>query len=97
MDARELQALLASGEALVLLDVRTDAEIRTAKIEGARPFTAEALEPLSKSARIVVHCHHGVRSRRAAEQLVAEGFTNVFNLEGGIDAYSSVDPTVPRY
>jgi monothiol glutaredoxin len=97
MDARELQALLASGEALVLLDVRTDAEIRTAKIEGARPLTPEALEPLSKSARIVVHCHHGVRSRRAAEQLVAEGFTNVFNLEGGIDAYSSVDPTVPRY
>jgi monothiol glutaredoxin len=39
-----------------------------------------------------------MRSRAAAEQLLFEGFTNVYNLEGGIDAWSSeVDPSVPRY
>ena len=46
----------------------------------------------------MVHCHHGGRSQRAAEQLVAEGFREVYNLAGGIDAWSiEVDPTVPRY
>ena len=46
----------------------------------------------------MVHCHHGVRSRAAAERLLAAGFTNVFNLEGGIDAWSTtVDANVPRY
>ena len=47
---------------------------------------------------IALHCHHGVRSRAAAEQLLREGFTNVYNLEGGIEAWSrEVDPSVPRY
>ncbi|MCA9619328.1 MAG: hypothetical protein KC731_09900, partial [Myxococcales bacterium] len=48
--------------------------------------------------RTVVYCHHGVRSRTAAEQLLQRGFTQVFNLVGGIDAWSAtVDGDVPRY
>jgi rhodanese-related sulfurtransferase len=43
-------------------------------------------------------CHSGVRSRRVAEFLQGNGFTNVFNLEGGIDAWSTqIDSRVPRY
>jgi monothiol glutaredoxin len=39
-----------------------------------------------------------MRSRAAAERFLAEGFTNVWNLEGGIDAWSVVaDPSVARY
>jgi monothiol glutaredoxin len=46
----------------------------------------------------VVQCHHGVRSQRAAEELVAAGFRDVHNLVGGIEAWSrDVDPEVPRY
>jgi monothiol glutaredoxin len=47
---------------------------------------------------LVFHCHHGGRSQRAAEHFAALGFTNVWNVAGGIDAWSQeVDPSVPRY
>ena len=47
---------------------------------------------------IAFHCHHGIRSQEAAQQLLREGFRNVYNLKGGIDAWSqSIDPSVPRY
>jgi monothiol glutaredoxin len=46
----------------------------------------------------VFHCHHGQRSQAAAEHYLGQGFTQVFNLVGGIEAWSrDVDPTVPRY
>ena len=47
---------------------------------------------------VVVHCHHGPRSRRAAKLLLARGFAQVEELTGGIEAWSvTVDPGVPRY
>ena len=47
---------------------------------------------------IVFQCHHGVRSQQAAEYFRREGFRNLYNLRGGIDAWSQfVDPSVPRY
>ena len=47
---------------------------------------------------IVVICHLGERSARVAAFLAVSGFSHVYNLEGGIDAYASrVDPTMPRY
>jgi monothiol glutaredoxin len=47
---------------------------------------------------LVFHCHHGGRSQQAAEHFAALGFTRVFNVVGGIDAWSQeVDPKVPRY
>ncbi len=96
MTAVELKRALDAGEKFLLLDVRTDAEIKTAKIKGSRPLDRD-VESLAKETKLVLHCHHGMRSRTAAEQLLALGFKNVFNLEGGIEAYSAVDPTVPRY
>jgi len=45
-----------------------------------------------------VHCHHGGRSAKACELLRANGFRDVANLRGGIDAWSlGVDASVPRY
>ncbi|HZN11235.1 MAG TPA: rhodanese-like domain-containing protein, partial [Blastocatellia bacterium] len=47
---------------------------------------------------IVLHCHHGMRSEQASAFLARQGFTNVKNMIGGIDAWSArVDPSVPRY
>ena len=47
---------------------------------------------------IVVHCHHGGRSQNAAEHFLGKGFRTVYNLAGGIDAWSQqVDPKIPRY
>jgi monothiol glutaredoxin len=82
-------------------DVRTDEEIRTAKIAQSTQLengTGEALSKVAKDSPIVFMCHHGMRSRTAAERALKDGFKNVYNLEGGIDAWSqSVDSSVPRY
>lgn len=90
-----------SGEPFQLLDVRTPEERETARIDGARlldPDTARDVEQLPKDTVLVFHCHHGGRSQKAAEHFAALGFTQVFNVVGGIDAWSQdVDPSVPRY
>ena len=92
---KALRALLDEG-AVQLFDVRPDAERALASIPQAKKL--DALSGVAKDAPIALHCHHGVRSRAAAEQLVIDGFTHVFNLEGGIEAWSlDVDPSVPRY
>ena len=84
-----------------LFDVRTDEERSLAKVERARSLDVEgekALLSLDKSTPVVFMCHHGMRSRSAAERVLREGFTQVYNLEGGIDAWSQkVDASVPRY
>jgi monothiol glutaredoxin len=98
--AKELKALLDLGK-VELFDVRPDAERARASIPQAKKLDAAGqkhLFALPKSAPIALHCHHGTRSRSAAEELVREGFTNVYNLEGGIEAWSrEVDPSVPHY
>lgn len=96
-----LKQKLDSGETLCLIDVRRPDEWETARISGARlldsDFAAELAE-LPKDACLIFQCHHGHRSQRAAEQYVAQGFRNVFNLTGGIDAWSrQIDSTVPTY
>jgi monothiol glutaredoxin len=99
--APELKAMLDRGDALELWDVRTDAEWRIAKIAGARLLDqpgVDHIEALDHGTLLVFHCHHGFRSQAAAEHFQAKGFTNLCNLEGGIEAWSTqVDPTVARY
>jgi rhodanese-related sulfurtransferase len=64
-----------------------------------RALDAALHAEIGKGARdraIVVYCHHGPRSQRAAEELVQQGFRDVYNLTGGIHAWSmDVDPDVP--
>lgn len=98
----ELARALKTSQKLQLLDVRTPEEHKIARIEGARLVTEvlaqEIVEQWPKDTAIVVHCHVGERSLAAASFLIDQGFTNVRNLAGGIDAWSKqVDPTVPRY
>ena len=53
---------------------------------------------MDRGTRLVFYCHHGMRSQQAAEHFLQKGFTEVFNLAGGIDAWSQqVDASVPRY
>lgn len=91
-----------SRAAPVLLDVREPWEIATAQIAGSvsipmREIPARS-EELDDDAQIVCICHHGARSAQVAMFLDSRGFTKVFNLQGGIDAWSrQVDPSVPTY
>ncbi|HEY5937151.1 MAG TPA: Grx4 family monothiol glutaredoxin [Kofleriaceae bacterium] len=98
--AKALKALLDQG-GLKLYDVRTEKERAVAKIEGATLLddaAMAAIEELPKSTPLAFHCHSGGRSRAAAEHFLKLGFTNVYNMAGGIDAWSrDVDPKVPRY
>ena len=87
-----------------LIDVREEDEWAVARIAGAELLPLSqwpeiALEKLTdKSQPLLIQCHHGARSARAAEWLLAQGFTDVTNLAGGIDAWSAtVDPSVPSY
>ncbi len=97
----DLRAMLDRKEPLQLWDVRTPEERKLASIPEARHLDEAALKTLEttdKDTVLVLHCHHGGRSQRAADQLVAAGFRKVYNLAGGIDAWSqAVDPKVPRY
>lgn len=101
LSVEELARWRAEGKPHLLLDVRTPGEWDVARIEGARLVDDDvraSLEELDRDTTLVLSCHHGVRSRAAAEHLITMGFRDVHNLEGGIDAWSSrVDPTVPRY
>jgi monothiol glutaredoxin len=97
----ELGEWIASGKPHLLLDVRTVEERVTAKIEPSELLDEalrEKLEAMDRAKTIVCYCHHGMRSQRAAEHLLRMGFSDVHNLQGGIDAWSlHVDPSVPRY
>ena len=101
ISAPELAALIESGQKHELVDVRTDEERALATIEGARLLDQayhDALLQLDRGTPLVFQCHHGIRSQRAAEYFQQQGFTNLCNLRGGIDAWSMlVDPSVPRY
>jgi monothiol glutaredoxin len=102
MAPKALAEVLETGAAPhVVFDVRSDEERATASIAGTVPFDDAGLallKKLEKDTPLVFVCHHGMRSQAAAEHARELGFKQVYNLSGGIDAWSrEVDPNVPRY
>jgi adenylyltransferase/sulfurtransferase len=104
LPAAALRVRGAAGRDFLLLDVREPAEFEKARIEGARLLPLGELEARAaeleawRERPIIVHCHRGGRSAKAARWLREQGFRDVSNLSGGIEAWSlTVDPSVPRY
>jgi adenylyltransferase/sulfurtransferase len=97
---REAAERIAAGA--FLLDVREPFEAEIAAIAGAtlvpmRTVPARLAE-IPRDRDVIVHCHHGMRSRSVADFLKAQGYTRIANLSGGIDRWSQdVDPSVPSY
>ncbi len=100
----DLKRLLAQPDAPRLIDVRELEEWQICQIPGAE------LMPLSQwpalvgaqltdpGQHLLIYCHHGGRSARAAEFLLQNGFSQVTNVAGGIDAWArEVDPALPQY
>ena len=87
---------------LLLLDVREPWEFQICRIEGSQllpmgEIPARAGE-LDQGAEVVVICHHGGRSLQVALFLEKQGFSDVTNLTGGVDAWAkNVDPAMPVY
>ena len=96
-------ALAAGAPGLRVVDVREDDEWAFNRIDGAvhiplSAFAQRGPAELDSGERIVLYCHHGMRSAQAQAYLLANGFPEVINLAGGIDAWSvEVDARVPRY
>ena len=96
--------MLAGGsDSPVLLDVREPWETAAAEFPGATvipmgDIPGRVHQELDPEQRIVVICHHGVRSLSVANWLRNQGFEQAQSLRGGIDRWSrEVDPTTPRY
>lgn len=100
----DVAALRAAGEEFLFIDCREEDEWNVCRIDRA------VLMPLSRFAeiarqrftdpeeRIVIHCHHGMRSAQAAGFLRHFGMHRVWSMAGGIEAWSlEIDPEVPRY
>jgi rhodanese-related sulfurtransferase len=106
----ELGEKLKSDEKFILLDVRELSELRYAKIADSRlevtpmsRLSQEGIKALSEIVQaqeipVYVLCHHGVRSAQVTIWLARQGYKNVTNVSGGIDAYArKVDSSVGFY
>ena len=101
IDPIELKQRIEKGERPLIVDVREPWEIATASLTGTLNIPMgdipSRLAELDPDRETIVMCHHGVRSAQVAMYLARNGFERVLNLAGGIDAWSEVDPSVPRY
>lgn len=110
LSVQELVEKAKNDDDFILLDVREPFELARANLgEGVvlAPLSDLAQQgpdalpdavTADKNAEIVVMCHHGNRSAQVTAWLLQQGWTNVLNLDGGIDAYAAiVDPSVGRY
>ena len=108
LPARELQQRLERGEPIQLVDVREAEELALARLplpvlhlplSRSAEWMADLPSRLDRDRPVAVLCHAGVRSWHFACWLIQEhGYGEVWNLQGGIEAWSvEVDPSVPRY
>ncbi len=104
VSATEAFEMLKNNQSIKLIDVREPHEYEFCNIKGALLCSLSRFDEaiseanLSKSDKIVLYCHHGVRSMKAAIYLADQGFEDLYSLEGGIEAWSlEVDPSVARY
>lgn len=98
----ELKHFLDQGNLPTLLDVRENWEFEICHIDKSINISMSMIPSrvaeLDPEMDIVVICHHGVRSYQVASYLEAEGFTNISNLAGGIDAWAkTVEPVMAQY
>ncbi len=106
ISVEELAQYLAQAEDLQLVDVRESEELAIAALPGfihlplsqSPAWSAEIAKHLDPQKETLVLCHHGMRSAQMAGWLIGQGFSQVKNITGGIDAYSvRVDRTIARY
>lgn len=100
LDVRALKQRLDAAN-ITVIDVRPAAERARAPFAGAQilePDSHARLVALPKDTPLAFVCHRGNASRNAAEHFHDHGFRDVYNVEGGIEAWATeIDPSVPRY
>ena len=92
---REVHRMRQQGTSVNILDVRTPAEYEQVHAEGARSAPLDGLDPLAIEATrqaasqepLFVICKSGRRAAKACEKLMGAGVVNIFNIQGGTDAW----------
>jgi rhodanese-related sulfurtransferase len=104
LSVRELADWLADEQRAkpLLLDVREPWEMQICRIDGSEPMPMRTVparaSELERTAEVICVCHHGRRSMHVGMFLEQQGFTNVYNLTGGVDAWArQVDKAMPTY
>ena len=101
ISVQELKEKLDKGEDFQLIDVREDFEYETSNLGGELiPLGGILIETdkIAKDKDVVIMCRSGKRSAMAVQQLEAQGFTNLYNLYGGILAWAEdIDPSLDVY
>jgi len=97
-----LKTKLDAGEKPHLLDVREAWEYDLCSIEGSTNISMSNIEQMLNEFKpddeIIVICHHGMRSFQVANYLEGKDYSNITNLEGGVDAWAnSVDAGMAQY
>ena len=98
----ELKEMFDNKEDFQLIDVREEYEYDISNLGGELIPLGSVMENVDKIAKdktVIVHCRSGARSGSAISQLEKQfGFTNLYNLKGGILAYADqIDPTITKY
>ncbi len=98
---QELKQMQDTHADFQLVDVREPYEFEIANLGGElipQGQVEQNLDKISTDKKVVVHCRSGARSARIVQLLEQNGYTEVYNLKGGITAWSiEIDPSVPRY
>lgn len=102
ISVQQAKELLAGQTPVSVLDVREDFEVAICALPGHIHIPLGQLGAITPPAEpdqpLLVYCHHGMRSLRAARHLRKLGFTNATSLKGGIDAWArKIDSQMPRY
>lgn len=102
LSPQQLVDFLKDHTDAILLDVREDSEVALCALPQHQHISMNLIpihhNELPDDVPIVVYCHHGVRSLNVARYLEHVGFEQLYNLQGGIDAWAQmIDPTMPRY
>jgi sulfur-carrier protein adenylyltransferase/sulfurtransferase len=97
----ELSDMRKNNEDIQLIDVREPHELDIARIGGElipMATVMDNLDRISRDKKVIIYCRSGARSGAIVQALEKQGYTNVYNLKGGILAWSDqVDPSIPKY
>lgn len=102
ISVQEVNARIAKGEKVLLVDVREPWEFAVCKLPGAKSIPLGALpanlNALLDAEEVICYCHHGMRSLDAAAWLRQQGVEKAKSMAGGIERWATeIDPAVPRY
>ncbi|UZD22401.1 rhodanese-like domain-containing protein [Algoriphagus halophytocola] len=98
----QTEKLAKDSEAVVLIDVRTPEEVAEGHLKGAKPIDIKSetfqqqTAKLDKNKTYILYCKAGVRSEQAARRMLESGFTSIYSLEGGIDAWKAAGKPIEK-